>query len=133
MTNNDEKKAKLEVNDKYQKAIDSILKLSTVSLLLPIIFLRAIVGFTVDEPFGGYLNGIISSWICLVLSITCCLFYYYLSAKFIKSIHNLKLSRFWEKHAEAFCHWSFGLSVIFFGFGIIYLILYVYLIYFRFY
>jgi len=133
MATDDERKAKIAVNDMYQKAVNSILALSTAALVLPIVFFRDVVGITGKNVVGGYLHGIISSWIPLLFSITCCIFFYFFSATHIKSLYNLEISRFWKNHAEAFCRWSFWLAATFFGFGVLYLVLYVYLIYFRFY
>ena len=133
MATDDEKKARIAINDMYHKAVSSILALSTVALLLPIMFFRDVVGITGRNEIGGYLHGIISSWIPLLLSITCCIFFYFFSATYIKVLYNLEIRRFWKNHSEAFCSWSFWLSATFFGFGVLYLVLYVYLIYFRFY
>ncbi len=133
MANEEERKAKIAVNATYHKAVSSILALSTVALLLPIIFFRDVVGISGRNEIGGYLHGIISSWIPLMLSIACCIVFYLVSATHIKSLHNLEVSRFWKNHSETLCRWSFCLAAIFFGFGVLYLVLYVYLIYFRFY
>lgn len=133
MAADEERKAKIAVNGMYQKAINSVLALSTAALVLPIVFFRDVAGITERSVVGGYLHGIISSWIPLLLSITCCIFFYFFSANYIKSLYNQEHSRFWKKHSEAFCNWSFWVSVTFFGFGVLYLVLYVYLIYFRFY
>ena len=128
----EERTAKLDAVDRCKKAVGSVLCLSTGTLVLPIIFLRDMVGMTKDKVIGGFLNGIVSSWICLMLAIACCLFYFYFAAKLVKSIHNLRLSSFWGDHAEVFCQWTFVLSLVFFGFGVIYYVLFAYLIYFRF-
>jgi len=133
MSNGDEIEARLEVNDKHQNVVALILCLSTGCLVLSIVFLRDIVGFTGSCPLGGWMNGIISSWISLLLSVTSCLIYFYASAKFMKSIHNLELSQFWRNNAEAFCCWFLRLSIVFFWFGVLFFILYAYLIYFRLY
>jgi len=66
MATDDERKAKIAVNDMYQKAVNSILALSTAALVLPIVFFRDVVGITGKNVVGGYLHGIISSWIPLV-------------------------------------------------------------------
>lgn len=128
-----ERKAKTDVNDKYHRAISSILPLATGALVLPIICFRDIVGISGRSVIGGYVHGIVSSWVSLLLSITCCILFYFFSAAHTKALYDLEISRFWKNYAGAFCRWSFWLSVIFFGFGVLYLVLYVYLIYFRFY
>jgi hypothetical protein len=133
MANDEERKAKIAINDTYQKGVNSILTLSTATLLLPIVFFRDVVGITGKNVIGGYLHGIISSWIPLLLSIAFCIAFYFFSAVHIKSLHNLDISRFWKNHSEAFCRWSFWLSATFFGFGVLYLVIYVYLLNFRFY
>lgn len=132
MTENDVRKAKLEVADRYQKSANFILTLSLGTLVLSTIFLRDIIGIASDRLIGGSLPGIMSSWICLAFSIVFCITYFYASTQFIKYLYRLKLSRFWKSHAEAICYWSFGLSVTFFGFGVIHFILYVYLVNVRF-
>lgn len=133
MVTEEERKAKTAVNDTYQKAVNSILALATAALVLPIIFFRDVVGITGKSVIGGYLHGIVSSWIPLLLSIACCILFYFFSAAHIKSLHDLEISRFLRSNSESFCRWSFWLSATFFGFGVLYLVLYVYLIYFRFY
>lgn len=134
MVTDEEKKAKLYVNYAYHKAANAILALSTGTLVLSVIFLRDIIGISGRNVIGGYLHGIISSWISFLLSIGCCLFFYFFSAKHLQSLHNIGLvSKFWKKHSESLFSWAFWLSATFFGFGVLYLIVYVYLIYFRFY
>lgn len=132
MTNSDVRITKLEVTDRYQKSVNFILTLSAGTLVFSTIFLRDMIGIGDDTLISGCLQGIVSSWICLVLSVMWCILYYFSSSKFVRSLYEVKLSRFWKNHAEALCHWSFGLSVIFFGFGIVYFILYVYFVNFRF-
>jgi len=133
MFNSDETSARLAINDKQQIAVLTVLCLATGSLVLPIVFLQEIIGFTSSRPLGGCTNGILSSWMCFLLSMTSCIGYFYASVKFIRSIHNAQPSRFWKNHAEAFCSWFLRFSLIFFLFGIVYFVLYVYLVYFRFY
>jgi hypothetical protein len=73
---------KLDVNERYQKAVGTVITLSTAALGSPIVFLKDIHAnrSILDVlTLSAYIGGIL-----LALSIVCAVIYYFFSAKWIK-------------------------------------------------
>jgi hypothetical protein len=79
---------KIDVNDRYQKAVGVIFNLSTASLVLPIIFLKEIVGVknnqSIFEVISSSSGLVFFNWGFLTLSILAAIIYFYCSAKWVK-------------------------------------------------
>ena len=113
---------KLEVNNRYQKVVDTIFILATGSLVLPTIILRDFLGVPRDEALLKWLNSTIwCSWTLLAISIICCVIFYYASAKWIKQAYGEKL-KWGEKFVELVLNASFWVMIFSFIFGIVLLL-----------
>ena len=76
---------KIDVNDRYQKAVGVVASLSTASLVLPIIFLRDIAGLQGKQSIVDVISGLVYfSWGSLILSVFAAIIFYYCSAKWVK-------------------------------------------------
>lgn len=74
---------KIDVNDKYQQAVGVVISLSTASMILPILFLKDVVGATHSITY--FLNTwAYAGWVCLAASVLTAICYYYTSAKWVK-------------------------------------------------
>ena len=126
-TENPNSEWKLAVNDRYQKFVDTVLSLSVGSLVLPTIFFREFLGVPPSEPLLNRMDLIIwCSWGILVLSIFCCIIYYYASAKWIKQAYGQELKfrsiNIKENTVERVLDISFFLSFLLFILGIVLLL-----------
>jgi hypothetical protein len=77
----------LEVNKQYQEVIKIVINLVTASLVLPIVFLKNILGVTTGikaylKPWAYW------SWSLLVVSLCFCVLFYFFSAKLTKAIYK---------------------------------------------
>ena len=109
---------KIDVNDRYQKVVSTIMGLATASLVFPVLFLRNFLSVPQEKPLVDYLcDSVYWSWTFLALSIVSGTIYYYLSAKWIKDAWGQKT---WlsSKTIENTLDWTFGLQIIFFLLGI---------------
>ena len=110
----DEKKVKewkSKANAEYQKVIASIISLSTATLVLPTIFLKDFVGLKAGVSLRSALScSVIFAWALLFISIACCLFYYYVSAKWLKQAYGGSVN--WSERALETC-----LDIIFWAAG----------------
>jgi choline-glycine betaine transporter len=77
---------KLKVSAQYQEAMKTPISLATASLILPVVFLS----WAGKRSEGGILLGLTIwayvSWICLILSITFGMVFYWASSKYVKVI-----------------------------------------------
>lgn len=87
-------KWKLDVNDRYQRAVGTITSLATASFVLPILFLKEVVnvqGKTIADALSGW---VYAGWGALAISICSAIVYYFCSAKWVKLA--------WGKDADIF-------------------------------
>ena len=88
----------LDVNDRYQKAVGVVTSLSTAALVLPIVFLRNIIGIDNTQSIADVINGLVYfSWSMLGISIFSGIIYYYCSAKWVKLAWGKKADFFGKK------------------------------------
>ena len=86
-------KWKLDVNDRYQKAVGIVISLSTASLAIPIIFLKDLAINSVDKTIISLIDGfVIVGWVLLSASILSGILYCFFSAKWAK--------RAWKKDTD---------------------------------
>ncbi len=110
---------KIEINDRYQKVISTIIGLATASLVLPVLFLRNILSIPQEEPLLNYLDGIIvCSWFLLFLSIFSGTVFYYVSAKWIKHAWGQKTWLSATK-IEKILDVTFWVAIVFFLIGLV--------------
>jgi hypothetical protein len=88
-----EERWKLDVNERYQKAVATVISLSTAALGSPFVFLKDIHGnssilHVLTPP--AYIGAIL-----LALSIVCAVVYYFFSAKWVKLALGQKANFFW--------------------------------------
>jgi hypothetical protein len=84
---------KLDVNERYQKAVGTVITLSTAALGSPIVFLKDIHAkrSILDVlTFSAYMGGIL-----LAISIVCAVVYYFFSAKWVKLALVNQADFFW--------------------------------------
>jgi hypothetical protein len=77
----------LEVNKQYQEVIKIVINLVTASLVLPIVFLKNILGVTTDIR-AHLTRAALWSWSLLVVSLCFCVLFYFFSAKLTKAIYK---------------------------------------------
>jgi hypothetical protein len=87
----------LEVNKQYQEAIKIVINLVTASLVLPVVFLKNIVG-TQFNKIGSLSSWAYASWGCLGLSLLACVAFYWCSTKYTKALYKLDKDN--EKQVE---------------------------------
>ena len=76
---------KLDVNDRYQRAVGIVTSLSTAAIVLPVLFLRDVVRGTTGRSIADAFNGwVYAAWALLLASILGAIVYYYTSAKWVK-------------------------------------------------
>ena len=115
-----DKETIIQVNERYQKVITSIISLSTGFLAFTWAFFQDIRHLQNNTTR----NAPISSWILLGTTIFFCLAYFYCSAKFIKTVAGLEESQGWCKNSEKLCDYSFGFALFSFALAIIFFIIY---------
>ena len=105
-------------NAEYQKVVASVAALSTAALVLPLFFLRDLVGIGEGKPLLPHLScAVYASWVLLGAAIFFGVLFQYISAKWLKNAHggNTVLS---ARALERWLDWSFWLSVISFLVGL---------------
>lgn len=86
---------KLDVNDRYGRAVGVVTSLSSASLVLPILFLKDVAKINSATSFASSLNAwAYWGWGLLSLSILSAIIYYFSSAKWVKLA--------WGKQADIF-------------------------------
>ncbi len=109
---------KIEVNDRYQKVISTLMGLATASLVLPVLFLRSFLSVPQNQPLSNYLcDSIYWSWTFWCLSVVSGTIFYYLSAKWVKNAWGQKTS-LTPKAIEISLDWAFWLTCFFFIIGL---------------
>jgi putative oxidoreductase len=89
-------KWKLDVNDRYQKAVGVVVSLSTAALTLPIFFLKDIVDKKGLHSIAQVLSlSVYLGWVLLSISVLSGIIYYFCSAKWVKLA--------WGQRADIFC------------------------------
>lgn len=84
-----EQEGKLEVNKQYQETIKIVINLVTASLVLPIVFLRNVLGVKEDE-IKKYLDPMVFvAWALLGISLLACIGFYIFSTKFTKAVYGM--------------------------------------------
>lgn len=116
---------KIEVNDRYQKVLGTVIALATAALVLPVLFLREFLAIPKDKGLVGFLDWpIYLSWALLTASVIAGVFFYYLSAKWIKSAWGQPVA-ISSGRLESSLDWSFWLSVATFILGIVSFLLFI--------
>jgi hypothetical protein len=117
---------KLDTNNKYTEVIKSIFALSTASLLLPVFLARNFLSIDSKVPLIELFScSIYFAWIAFSISIFSCLFFQYLSAKWIRIAWGKEAGIFcWKNNKEStielLMEISFAISSIAFCLGIIF-------------
>ncbi len=76
---------KIDVNDRYQKVLGTVITLATTAPVLPMLFLREFLAVPKDKGLLGFLDyRVYASWVLLSISVVAGIVFYYLSAKWIK-------------------------------------------------
>jgi hypothetical protein len=121
---------RIDTNDRYQKAVGTIIGLTTASLVLPTVFLRDILGIPKEEPLFEHLNWLVYiSWFLFGFSIISGIIFYYASAKWVKQswgedVKWLNGSKIKEKTLERILDWLFRMMMVFFVFGIVFFVIF---------
>jgi hypothetical protein len=84
-----EEEGKLEVNKQYQEAIKIVINLVTASLVLPIVFLKNILGLDAAAVKGHLCPMAYVSWVLLGISLFASVGFYVFSTKFTKAVYGL--------------------------------------------
>lgn len=84
-----EEDGKLEVNKQYQEAIKIVINLVTASLVLPIVFLKNILGVREADIKSNLDPMAYASWILLGISLLACVGFYFFSTKFTKAVYGM--------------------------------------------
>ncbi|MBD5770158.1 hypothetical protein [Marinomonas colpomeniae] len=115
---------KLDTNNKYSEVIKSVFGLATASLLLPVFMARSFLDISSEKPLSEIFSGsIYLAWLSFGVAILSCVFYQYLSAKWVRIAWGKKAGIFWssdtkEDKLECCMEFSFWLSVLFFIAGL---------------
>jgi tellurite resistance protein TehA-like permease len=80
---------KIEVNKQYQEAIKIAINLITASLVLPIVFLKNILGVSESQIKGNLSPLAYVCWFLLGASLLACIMFYYYSTKYTKAVYHL--------------------------------------------
>lgn len=93
---------KAKTNAEYQKVVASLISLSTATLVLSTLFLKDFIGLAAGVGLRGSLSlSVIAAWALLLISIACCLVYYYASAKWLKQAYGGVVK--WSEHTIETC------------------------------
>lgn len=88
-------KWKLDVNDRYQKAVGVVTSLSTAALTFPIFFLKGIVDLKGAQSIADSLSlWVYLGWLLLSISVLSGIVYFFCSAKWVKLAWNQKADVF---------------------------------------
>jgi hypothetical protein len=93
-------KGTLEVNKQYQDEIKIVINLVTASLVLPIVFLKNILGLEPAEIKGHLCPMAYISWVSLGISLFLCIGFYFFSTKFTKALYGLYEEKEQERHEK---------------------------------
>ena len=109
-------KWKLDVNDRYQKAVGFVISLSSTSLFIPILFLKDIVAVNKDKAIVSVLDGYVYvGWFLLGMSILTGILYCYFSAKWAKQAWKQSADVMWyqvtPKQVEYLLDWTYFLMM----------------------
>lgn len=109
---------KSKANAEYQKVIASLLSLSTATLVVPPLFLKDLMGVKPGiSLFESVSCSVAIAWGCLFVCITCCLIFYYASAKWLKQAYGGEVN--WtEESIERSLDFTFWIAVISYLIGI---------------
>jgi hypothetical protein len=78
---------KLTVNANYQEVMKTLMNLVTVSLFLPILFIRTFLGLPETKPLQDKLQwSAYLAWVFLFASLAFGMLFYWASAKFVKAV-----------------------------------------------
>ncbi len=116
---------KIEVNDRYQGVVGYIISLATAAFVLPVLFLREILGIAEKKPLIGHLNcSVYLSWVFLGFAILFGLCFYYGSAKWVKSAwgQRVAISPSTLERTLDFMFWAMAIAFLL---GIGFLVLFV--------
>jgi hypothetical protein len=102
---------KIDVNDRYERAVGVVTSLSSASLVLPILFLKDIAKIDSVTSFATSLNHwAFLGWGLLSLSILSAIIYYFSSAKWVKLAWGQQADIFWLSVNEQFIEWLLDIS-----------------------
>lgn len=105
---------KLDVNDRYQKAVATVISLSTASLVSPIVFLKNVVILGEGKSIVSLLDGYAyTGWLLLAVSIVSGLLYYYFSAKWVKMALGKTADICWIHAKDGFVEGALDLTYFF--------------------
>ncbi|MGH9747357.1 MAG: hypothetical protein ACRD59_14770 [Candidatus Acidiferrales bacterium] len=109
---------KLDVNDRYQKAVATVITLSSAALVSPIVFLKDMLSLGEHNSIVTLLNRTAYiGWILLAVSIVCGLLYYYFSAKWTKLALTKSADVLWVPLNEKFSELALDLTYFFMMIG----------------
>jgi hypothetical protein len=115
---------KLDTNNKYTEVIKSLFALATASLLLPVFLARNFLAIEPKIPLiDVFSSSIYLAWFAFATSIVFCMFFQYLSAKWIRIAWGKEAGIFFysnnkESTIELLLEISFAISSIMFCLGI---------------
>jgi hypothetical protein len=78
----------LEVNKQYQEVMKIVINLVTASLVLPVVFLKNILGVESTGIRAHLCPLAYLSWVLLGISLSSCLAFYFWSTKFAKAVYQ---------------------------------------------
>jgi hypothetical protein len=120
-----DKETIIQVNERYQKTITSIISLSTGFLAFTFIFLQDVLQIEDKTKLFQNMKATLAfSWLLLGCTIGFCLLYFYCSARFIKTVAGLEESQWWCENSEKSCDCSFRFALISFALAIAFFIIY---------
>ena len=92
---------KLDTNNKYSEVIKSIMGLATASLLLPVFLARNILGIKAETSLTKIFSWpIYTAWVFLFITLFFCIFYQYLSAKWVRLAWGKPAGMLWAKNTQ---------------------------------
>jgi hypothetical protein len=102
---------KLDVNDRYQHAVGIVTNLATAALVLPVLFLKDILGLSEAQSIANAFNAwAYTGWLLLASSILAAVVYYYSSAKWVKLAWNRQADMFGKPVSEGFVENALDIS-----------------------
>lgn len=110
---------KIEVNDRYQRVIGTLISLASGVLVLPTLFLKDILPVPKGDPVSKHLTASVYwGWVLLCGSVFSGVLFYYLSAKWVKHARGQKTT-FSGPCLEKFLDWSFWATALLFIAGLV--------------
>ena len=123
----DKKEMVFKLNEKYQRAMSTIIQLSTGALIVPIVFIRNMFSITEEKPIREFVNWfLLASWVAFVMSIIFGCLYLAISPKYVQSKTESD-----ESEYEVISDWTYRLAMGLFLLGIILFGIFAFKIYFR--